>query len=256
MPQANGSSDEKTRVFHTKDGAPYVRCESKEAFANPTTPPGTTPEDVNKQLNLDLGQTFITRGNKRLLLIIKFLDSILFQWWEPLFFKVWPKVPLSFRRALTFGTWKIYFALHKLFLGRKTGIHPSQSEEYHAVTTVMWWSRFIPITPRRMRFSLGQLHACTPNTVQAHRVQHIQEQMTIPAPPQQKDHCSVEGLYLHRGDTQTVNTIFWVYGGAYLAGDTVGNSAAADWVGKNCEMDVYIPEIRLAPEADMDDVLW
>jgi monoterpene epsilon-lactone hydrolase len=258
MAEAKGGSDEKTRVFHTKYCAPYVQCESKEAFVNPTTPPGTTPEDVNKQLNLDLGQTFITRKNKRMLLIIKFLDTFLFQWWEPLFFKVWAKTPLSFRRALTFGSWKIYFPLHKLLLGRKTGIHPAQSEESHALTTVLWWIRFIPVTPRRIRFALGQLHACTAHTVQAHRVQHIQEQITIPAPPQQKDHCSVGGLYLHlhRGDTATEKTIFWVYGGAYLAGDTLGNSATADWVGQNCQMDVFIPEFRLAPEADFDDVLW
>lgn len=107
-----------------------------------------------------------------------------------------------------------------------------------------------------MRFSLGQLHACTPHTVQAHRVQQIQEQITIPSPPQQKYHCSVGGLYLHTGDAPTEFSIFWVYGGDYLAGDTVGNSAVADWVGQYCQMDVYIPEFRLAPEADLDDVLW
>jgi acetyl esterase/lipase len=250
-----------TRVLHTDDGAPYVLCESPEAFLNPTTPQGMTHEDITEQLNLDLGQTLITRKNKTLLWMIRLLDRWLFEWWEALFFRLWPLVPLVLRRSLTFGAWKVYLQCHKLLLGRSTGLHPSQSQEYHALTTIMWWSRFFPITPRRMRFSLSQLHACTPNIVQAHRVEHIEEQVMMDEnndniPLVQKDFTTVRGLFLHQGDKPTDHCLFWVYGGAYLAGDTLGNSSSADFVAKQCGMDVFLPEVRLAPEGTLDDVLW
>lgn len=246
----------KTVVLHTKDGAPYVICQSSEAFVNPTTPPGTKPEDVMKELNLDLGQTIVTRNNKPLLWVIKFLDGLCFEWWETVVFNLWRKVPLWFRRAVTFGGWNIYFPLHKFLLGRRTGMHPSQSEEYHALTTLMWWARFFVITPRRMRFSLSQLYACTPNTVQS-RVENVEDQIMIdPTPEKQKDNCTVRGMYLHQAETRTEKTIFWAVGGAYLGGDPLGNSSAADWVGNKCKMDVFVPDFRLAPEADLDDVMW
>jgi hypothetical protein len=132
---------ETTQVHHRDDGASFIICNSKKPFINPTQPVGKKPEDVLKELNLDLGQTLINPQNKTLLWVIKFLDNLCFQWWESLFFKLWKKVPLAVRRALTFGSWKIYLRLHKLILGRRTGIHPSQSEEYHALTTIMWWGR-------------------------------------------------------------------------------------------------------------------
>jgi monoterpene epsilon-lactone hydrolase len=271
----NGSDtcSDKTKVLHTDDGAPYVICESTEAFLNPTTPPGLQPQDVvhshqsqhsrqhihhHQQLNLDLGQRFITRENKTLLWIIKIVDTLLIAWWETLFFQAWQSIPLVLRRSLTFNAWNLYLPLHKKLLGRRTGMHPSQSQEYHALTTIMWWSRFLPISPRRMRFSLSQLHVCTPNIVQAHGVEYIDVNMDmdIEIPAIQKDHARVRGLFLHQTDTPTEHVLFWVYGGAYLAGDAVGNSSSADWIARQCQMDVFIPEFRLAPDGDLDDVLW
>jgi acetyl esterase/lipase len=256
-----------TRVLHTDDGAPYVLCDSLEAFRNPTTPPGMTHEDITEQLNLDLGQTLITRKNKTLLWMIQLLDRCLFEWWEVLFFRLWPLVPLVLRRALTFGAWKVYLQWHKLLLGRSTGLHPSQSQEYHALTTIMWWTRFFPITPRRMRFSLSQLHAVTPNIVRARRVEHIEEQVMMDddnnnndnnIPLVQKDFTTVRGMFLHQADDDkpTDHCLFWVYGGAYLAGDTLGSSSSADFVAQHCGMDVFLPQFRLAPEGTLDDVLW
>jgi epsilon-lactone hydrolase len=75
-------------------------------------------------------------------------------------------------------------------------------------------------------------------------------------PEKQKEHCTVKGLFLHQDDTPTEHLIFWVYGGAYLGGDVEGNSSAADWVAQQCRCDVFIPDFRLAPEADADDVMW
>jgi hypothetical protein len=130
-----------TRVFHNDNGASYIICDSKEQFVNPTVPVGTKPEDVLQGLNLDLGQQVVNANSKTVLWIIKLLDSLFFERFESIFFNLWKMIPLAARRALTFGSWKIYFRLHKLLLGRRTGMHPSQSEEYHALTTIMWWGR-------------------------------------------------------------------------------------------------------------------
>jgi hypothetical protein len=130
-----------TRVFHNDNGAPYIICNSKEQFVNPTVPLGTKPEDVLQGLNLDLGQRVVNANSKTVLWIIKLLDSLIPERLESIFFNLWKMIPLAARRALTFGSWKIYFRLHKLLLGRRTGMHPSQSEEYHALTTIMWWGR-------------------------------------------------------------------------------------------------------------------
>ena len=256
-----------TRVVHNENGSSYIICNSNQPFVNPTIPAEgtTTPEEILNDLNLDLGQTLIQPTNKALLWVIQFLDKICFQWYERVFFKLWTMVPLKVRRALTFGGWKLYFPLHKFLLGRKTGMHPSQSAEYHALTTLMWWGRLFPISPNRMRFSLSQLHVCTPNMIEAYRVETIHQIMkptnddddyTLVIPSCQENHTTVRGLYLHQKDVPSEYMIFWVYGGAYLAGDALGNSSSADWIGKQTDMDVFCPDFRLAPEGNLDDVLW
>lgn len=260
----------KVRVLHTEGGAPYVICESRLPFRNPTAPrPPLKPQLVVSQLNVDLGQTFITRKNQTLLWVLKFLDGVFVQWWESAFFKFWNLVPLKFRRQLTFRSWWVYLRLHKLLLGRSTGLHPSQSPEYHALTSLAWWSRFFPATPRRMRFSLSQLHVCMPHEVQWHKnVVKVDEAAPGVEEPRRTSSGSyparVRGLYLRHnqelaeegGNEPSEWAVFWIFGGAYLAGDAVGNSAAADWFGHRLGMDVFVPQFRLAPEANIHEVLW
>jgi monoterpene epsilon-lactone hydrolase len=266
--QSSFISNDKTRVLFTADGAPYVICDSDEAFQNPTTPKETTPELANAQLNLNLGQTFISRGesNSSILLFIKLLDLVFVQWWDGWLCALYARfVPLSVRRCIVFAAWCTYRAVHAYTLGRTTGLHASQSLDYHALTTALWWSRFVPVPPRRMRFSLSQLNACTPNVVES-AVTTVRHEMILTdgVPLTQTDHCVVTGLYLHSGDgaanvsaaNTNSKTIFWIYGGAYLAGDAVGNSSAADWIGRRANKHVFVPTIRLAPEANLDDVLW
>jgi len=51
--------------------------------------------------------------------------------------------------------------------------------------------------------------------------------------------------------------LFWVYGGAYLAGDAEGNLSIANEFLVDCGLDeAFLPSYRLAPEAGIDDVLW
>ena len=59
-------------------------------------------------------------------------------------------------------------------------------------------------------------------------------------------------------DTTTTNVVlFWIYGGAYLSGDAEGNLSLANEFLMDCNgHSVFIPQYRLAPEANIDDVLW
>ena len=87
--------------------------------SNDTEPLTTTPpcaEQVNQSLNLNLGQTWISPENKILLWILKFLNSILIEWWERLAFWGWNQVPLAWRRKLSHVAWKLYFPLHRRLL--------------------------------------------------------------------------------------------------------------------------------------------
>lgn len=127
----------------------------------------------------------------------------------------------------------------------------------------MWGARFIAVTPQRMRFSLSQLYVIAPNDPPpATRIIRIEEKpdflLSAKIFKEQEGACIVRGCYIRRKEHAEPprEVIFWIYGGAYLAGDTRGNSAAADWMGLQCQQDVFVPQIRLAPDASLDDVLW
>lgn len=220
--------------------------------------PKRSVEDINKDLNLNLGQKFISPNNKTLLWTIKFLNNLFVSWWEPYFQILWKSLPLDLRKWLTFTAWKFYFPLHKRILGRRTGIHPNASLEYHAVTTIAWWGRMIPVSIDRMRFSLSQLSVWSNHPVTS-RIETIHEKISLESstiPPDQIDHCHVKGLWVHVEAKPTEYTLLWIYGGAFLAGDTEGNLGPAERVGRETGMDVFIVEHRLVPEVQMKDMLW
>lgn len=288
-----------TLVYHTLDGAPYVLCNSTEPFINPTSPNDTPAdenestesrnkycEQVNQTLNLDLGQTFVTRNNRLggvLLFICRWVDILFFEWYESIPMYIWSEiVPLSFKRALTRSGWNVYLAIHTAFLGKTTGLHPSQSLDYHAMTTMMFQSQFLAWTPRRMRFFLKEVNSSAPNDPPTpERIKVMDQDMTVQPfdvtiPTQQVRHRRVEGWYIRQSNDNNCSTsnksnpttnasqkntrkgtIFWIYGGAYLAGDSRGNSSAADYLANHSNMNtVFVPTFRLAPEADLFDVLW
>jgi monoterpene epsilon-lactone hydrolase len=236
-------------------GPSYVRCDSKQPFVNPTSPI-RSPEEVNAELNLNLGQTLINPNNKTLLWIVRFLNNFFVGWWEHHFYTFWKSVPLKWRQNLTFTVWKLYFPLHKYLLGRSTGIHKDASLEYHALSSLMWWGRLLPVTVQRVRFMLSQLTACT-NTPLTSRVVQIDEPFGPKDPPQdQMDHCRVDGLWVHVADKPTDCTLLWIYGGAFLSGCAQGNLGPAENLARQTGMDVFIPTIRLVPEVKMKDMRW
>jgi len=244
-----------TVLIHDPKGSSYVKCTAKGPFIHPLSD-GESHADVNKQLNLNLGQSLLDPNNKTILWIIRFLNDVFVSWWEKGLFRCWNSLPVTWRRAVTFLSWRLYLPLHKAFLGRKTGIHVSVSEEYHALTTVMWLGRFFPVSVSRMRFSLQQLTAST-REPQVSRIEKIKEPCKIKTIPEdQREHCTVEGLYVHVAEEPTDSCLFWIYGGAFLSGDAEGNIGPAERIGRQSGMDVFLVSHRLVPEALMKDMLW
>ncbi|KAL7517137.1 hypothetical protein ACHAWX_002086, partial [Stephanocyclus meneghinianus] len=263
----------------------------------------------NQKLNLNLGLPFDPSDLSRrqpIKILIRLLHRFLLLVENPLF-RIWSQfIPLRLRQKLTLFAWKVYFPLHKLFLGRKTGLHPDVSLEYHALSSVMWWGRLFPVTVQRMRFSLSQLHVChSPEMYPSWRsivkksssqrpssnlsdmksrngqkycihghlfeVYHEMHDKRTPtgiAPNSKrfsKADMTVTGKFIQHSSRPSKKVIFWIYGGAYLAGDSEGNMGIAEKMGMTCahdgplkdgEMrDVFIPDYRLVPEFHLDDAI-
>jgi hypothetical protein len=230
---SNDSNTQGTVVIETdpKDGTPpFVRCNSSLPFVNPTVTENKTAKEVNQELNLNLGLP-INPNSSVLRNTLRFFNFIFIEWWEDVLFWAWTAIPLSVKKKLVFVAWEWYSWAHAKLLGRCTAIHPDASEEYHALTSIMWWGRLFPISIKRMRFSLAQLTVWTKPPILSD-MERIDE--TVPldddnVPDQQVDHCKVRGVYIHtqQQDTQspptTERVIFWLYGGAFLSGDVDGN---------------------------------
>lgn len=64
----------------------------------------------------------------------------------------------------------------------------------------------------------------------------------------------VTGYYVQHGRSPSKKVIFWLYGGAYLAGDSRGNINIAEKIGQRCHgADVFLPDYRLIPEHEFCD---
>jgi epsilon-lactone hydrolase len=96
-----------------------------------------------------------------------------------------------------------------------------------------------------------------PSSVSSASTSSIENQTSVEPPPEQKDFCRVKGLYLQYDTQPSEYTLLWIYGGAFLSGDTYGNLGPADTVGYGSnQMDVFLVEYRLAPEYCFDDLIW
>ena len=281
-------------VYFTQD---YIRKVDKRA------------KEENEKLNLNLGLpldlTELTRRDVNMaeLSIIKrairvpvrimmhLLDRFLSLIENPIF-EFWSsRLPLKFRQQLTFVAWTIYLPIHKALIGRRTGLHPSVSLEYHALTSLMWWGRLFPITIDRIRMSLSQLHVCHPSWAYNNMIKPVstkQNNLTKPnngekygisghvteiyhamktkrtptgfrESVQDGEHheMTVTGQYIQHLAHPSEKVIFWIYGGAFLAGDSKGNLGVAEKVGIMCQnRDCFIPDYRLVPEYHLDDALF
>lgn len=275
-------------------------------------------EEKNTRLNLNLGMpidlTVFTRRDviatglvqkalrPPIRICIRLLDRILGVIESPLF-HVWShRVPLRWRQKLTFLAWGIYLPIHKALIGRRTGVHRDVSLEYHALTSILWWGRLFPVTVKRMRMSLSQLHVWHPpeqfppwpssgvggggdislettrtailykprngsnHGIRGHLTE-VHHQMTHKRTPTgirkstNDDASSIEdlvvtGQYVQHTSRPSQKVIFWIYGGAFLGGDSVGNLGIAEKMGMLCGMrDVFVPDYRLVPEYHLDDAV-
>jgi len=70
--------------------------------------------------------------------LLSFIEGPLFIFWSE-------HVPLWLRQKITFFAWSIYLPIHKLLIGRRSGLHRDVSYEYHALTTAMWAGRLVSI---------------------------------------------------------------------------------------------------------------
>ena len=252
---AESQGQHEATVMIERNGITHVKCTSKDAFLNPASPPGITPTQVNETLQLNLGLP-IPVENPTLRSCVALFNLLCISWYETLLFRFWNYLPISTRKAICFGGWALYLPLHKIILGRTTGIHPAQSEEYHALTTLMWWGRLFPVTIERMRFALAQLSVWTNNDIGS-RVEEISHTMSdaIDGQVAEQPHL-VKGYFIHSGPRTTRKVLLWNYGGAYLSGDALGNISPAEQTGRKCGMDVFVPQYRLLPEHAVDDMFW
>ena len=244
-------------VIHEGDhGIAHVKCTSRETFINPASPSGMTATEINATFQLNLGLP-IPVEHPTLRRCVALFNLICISWYESFLCQLWNCIPLATRKTICFAAWAFYLPLHKLILGRTTGIHPAQSEEYHALTTILWWGRLFPVTIDRMRFSLGQLSVGTKNiiTSRVEPISHVMNDDNIQEKVSQQPHV-VQGFYLHSGNKQTNKVVLWIYGGAYLSGDANGNISPAEQLGKKCGIDVFVPQYRLLPEHKVDDMFW
>jgi len=245
-------------------------------------------------------------------ILIRLFDKLLSLIESPLF-RLWgDRVPLRVRQRMTFLAWGMYLPIHKALIGRRTGLHKDASLEYHALTTVMWWGRLFPITIKRMRFSLSQLHVWhppdryprwndsendSPSSRDAlvvssdkprngerhgirghlHEVYHRMDAKRTPtgfrghAPNPTGAEMTVTGKYVQHASRPSRKVVFWIFGGAFLAGDSTGNVGIAEKMGMRCGdpdggeggdgdgeggmRDVFVPDHRLVPENHLDDAL-
>ena len=245
-----------------------------------------TAKEVNETLNLNLGLP-IDPDDGRIRNLCRFLSN-LFSVFEEHVFAVIGRLPLSFKQRINKLGWLIYFPLHKLLLGRKTAIHPDASYEYHALTTLMHWGRLFPVSIERMRFSLSQLSVWHPPEAYPHclrtygsivgssrrrQVLGSTKAVVKKISYDMADTCRlatgitdteaqgstvVTGFYVQHDPTKpSEKVLFWLYGGAYLSGDSLGNLPLAEKTAQRChDMDVFLPNYRLLPENSFFDAFY
>jgi len=189
----------------------------------------------------------------------------------------WETLPLRLRQKITLLCWSLYLPLHKLVLSNKTGIHVNASLEYHALTTILYWGRLFPTTVQRMRYSLRNinvLHApkiypCLKSDREAtvttvHHYCTKESTLHVVAKTSQRrriihrnnNAVTLTGQYIQHDTAPSQKIIMYLYGGAFLSGDTNGNLKFAEKMGQSCGgMDLFLPEYRLVPEHDFLDAL-
>ena len=209
----------------------YIHCTSKGPIpehilssSSSSTQPKSA-QDINEtELRLCFGYPFLHRSKNPITVkVIQFVFTILLvEYWEQYVYYILNHViPIRLKRYIIYQLWYIYFPIHRHVFHNRTGIHPHASLEYHALTTSMYWFRFLPNSIVRMRLALRQLTCSQPQPSYCRRPYHGQIEtidtdflptetssssssstsssnpIPILPPDRQKNFCRVKGLYLH-----------------------------------------------------------
>lgn len=220
---------------------------------------------------------------------IALFDTLFVSWWIMHALKIYhEKIPLSAKRKITFVAWEWYVWIHNLVVCQWIGFYADQSfyndentvavvgsdddatisDEFKALSTLLYPTQFYPVDVPRIRFSLSELNSISlkdiPSEDSIERIHETDSNGGFVAPESQRDHQTLSGIYVtNQNKNKTAPScgpkkiMFWIYGGAYLGGDAEGNLSLANEFLVDCDADaVFIPSYRLAPEASVDDVLW
>jgi len=123
------------------------------------------------------------------------------------------------------------------------GIHKDMSKEAHLMSVVLWPVRAIPQTLRRIRFGMDNLEWFLPPP------EDVKEEL-IELPER-----GVRGIWLHTAPkgVEDPPVLFWVFGGAFFAGDIKGNRGFAARYARQLGADAFVMDYRLLPEARINE---
>jgi len=123
------------------------------------------------------------------------------------------------------------------------GLGDELSTEAHVMSVLMWPSRLIPMTTRRIRFGMSSLPWINPPCPGIK-----EEVISVPE-------AGVKGLWLHTApsDVEDPPVFMWIFGGAFFAGDCHGNRGLATRYAKAIGADVFLVDYRLLPEHTLEE---
>jgi len=124
------------------------------------------------------------------------------------------------------------------------GINKNMSIEAHLISIFMWPARILPLTVRRMRFGMANLAWLIPPDLDG----VMEELIELPE-------RGVRGIWLHTAPKEVEDppVFFWIFGGAFFAGDIEGNRGFAAHYARQLGADAFVVDYRLLPENRIAD---
>ena len=255
--------------------------------------------DIQKTGNSSSSRSWPSRSTTPswILNAIVLIDTLFVSWWLLHVLNAYhEKIPLAAKRKIIFTAWDWYVWIHDLVVCKRMGFYSdlsfytgqkdvvkkddcmnpdggdiaTMSDEFKALSTLMYPVQFYPLEVPLMRFSLSQLNSVSlkevPLEESIERIECIATDSDdkFVALESHRDQQNESGLYITNQNKSGMTNknfpqkiMFWIYGGAFLAGDAEGNLSLANEFMVDCDADaVFIPSYRLAPEVGVDDVLW
>ncbi len=201
------------------------------------------PEHIRlrENLNLNLGMGLNPR-NRVLFTLTSLAQKVVEYTIETPLFYFLNSIPIAIKSPFRKYGWYLYSTLHKYTLGKSTGLHHSLSYELHALTTLLYSARFIPVNTAIVRFAMSQFKMIHPQ-----------------GPSHTEKIYNADGKYIgtyvycNKKQSGPRRVCFWCFGGAFLAGSVDANIGLAEKFCGPSNCDAFIPEYRLCPEYTLKD---